>query len=68
MKTLNKYSLVNIPHDVSKGEEDKPGISRYEAGLIRFVEHANTPVILCNNSVTGKWNYTVIYENIQSEK
>jgi hypothetical protein len=35
MNTANKYSLTDIPRDVSKGEKDKLGIGPFEDGLAR---------------------------------
>ena len=48
----NKYSLTDIPRDKSKGESDKFGIGQYENGLIRFIEHANTPTTI---ALQGEW-------------
>jgi len=50
--TINKYSLTDIPRDISKGEKDKLGIGQYENGLIQFVEHANTPITI---ALQGEW-------------
>ena len=48
----SKYSLTDIPRDKSKGESDKFGIGQYENGLIRFIEHANTPTTI---ALQGEW-------------
>lgn len=46
MKKLNKFSLTDIPRDISKGEKDKIGISPFEDGLTQFIEYANTPITI----------------------
>jgi predicted KAP-like P-loop ATPase len=52
MVTANKYSLTDVPRDISKGEKDKLGIGQYEVGLTQFIEHANTPITI---ALQGEW-------------
>lgn len=48
----NKYSLTDIPRDISKGESDKLGISPFEDGLTQFINQANTPITI---ALQGEW-------------
>lgn len=52
MNATDKYSLTDIPRDISKGEKDKLGIGQYEDGLIQFIKHANTPITV---ALQGEW-------------
>ncbi|MDR1554009.1 MAG: KAP family NTPase [Prevotellaceae bacterium] len=52
MKNTDKYSITDTPRDVSKGEQDKFGICPFENGLIKFIEHANTPMTI---ALQGEW-------------
>jgi hypothetical protein len=49
---INKYSITDIPRDVSKGDKDKLGIALFEDGLTQFIEHANMPVTI---ALQGEW-------------
>jgi predicted KAP-like P-loop ATPase len=52
VRNINKYSLTDIPRDVSKGEKDKLGIRPFEDGLTQFIEHANMPITI---ALQGEW-------------
>lgn len=49
---VTKFSLTDIPRDISKGEKDKLGISPFEDGLTQFIEYANTPITI---ALQGEW-------------
>lgn len=45
-------SITDIPRDVQRDEADQFGISPFEKGLVRFVEHTSTPITI---ALQGEW-------------
>jgi len=47
-----KSSITDIPRDVKRGEKDNFGITPFEKGLTRFINHTNTPITI---ALQGEW-------------
>lgn len=45
-------SITDIPRDVTKNEVDQFGITSFEKGLVKFIEHTNTPITI---ALQGEW-------------